>query len=137
MIRTEYLIREGEHGGEYVIAWAAETGTGNDIVLTAVDIDNLMRAKAAIYGGFTVLAQSVGFELSDVERVVIGGSFGKYLNVEKSVQIGLLPDRRKVTYEGHDTSRVDLDAFRAAEPAMVAKYTKRETQRTLYIKKGK
>jgi uncharacterized 2Fe-2S/4Fe-4S cluster protein (DUF4445 family) len=27
-----------------------------------------------------------------VEQVLIGGSFGKYLNVEKAVQIGLLPD---------------------------------------------
>jgi len=85
-------IREGEHGGEYVVAWAGETTTGNDIVLTTVDIDNLMRAKAAIYGGFTVLAKSVGTDLADVERVLIGGSFGKYLNVEKAVQIGLLPD---------------------------------------------
>jgi uncharacterized 2Fe-2S/4Fe-4S cluster protein (DUF4445 family) len=85
-------IREGEHGGEYVVAWAGESATGKDIVLTAVDIDNLMRAKAAIYGGFTILAQSVGTHLADVEQVLIGGSFGKYLNVEKAVQIGLLPD---------------------------------------------
>ena len=27
-----------------------------------------------------------------VERVLIGGSFGQYINVEKAVQIGLLPD---------------------------------------------
>jgi uncharacterized 2Fe-2S/4Fe-4S cluster protein (DUF4445 family) len=27
-----------------------------------------------------------------VEQVLIGGSFGKYINVEKAVQIGLLPD---------------------------------------------
>ena len=85
-------IREGEHGGDYVVAWAGESATGKDIVLTAVDIDNLMRAKAAIYGGFTILAQSVGTHLADVEQVLIGGSFGKYLNVEKAVQIGLLPD---------------------------------------------
>jgi uncharacterized 2Fe-2S/4Fe-4S cluster protein (DUF4445 family) len=61
-------------------------------VITAVDIDNLMRAKGAIYAGFSVLAQSVGIELEMVERVLIGGSFGQYINVEKAVQIGLLPD---------------------------------------------
>jgi uncharacterized 2Fe-2S/4Fe-4S cluster protein (DUF4445 family) len=27
-----------------------------------------------------------------IERVLVGGSFGKYINVEKAVQIGLLPD---------------------------------------------
>jgi uncharacterized 2Fe-2S/4Fe-4S cluster protein (DUF4445 family) len=85
-------VRAGEHGPEYVVAWAGQTDTGRDIVLTKVDVDNLMRAKAAIYAGFTVLAQSVGVDLKDVERVLIGGAFGKYINVEKAVQIGLLPD---------------------------------------------
>ena len=85
-------VREGEHGGEYVVAWANETELGRDIVITKVDIDNLMRAKAAIYAGFTVLAQSVGVDLADVQKLLVGGSFGKYINVEKAVQIGLLPD---------------------------------------------
>jgi uncharacterized 2Fe-2S/4Fe-4S cluster protein (DUF4445 family) len=31
-------------------------------------------------------------DLSDVSQLFIGGAFGQYLNVEKSVQIGLLPD---------------------------------------------
>lgn len=85
-------VREGEHGGEYVVAWADETETGRDIVITRVDVDNLLRAKAAIYAGFTVLAEQVGMTLNDVQQMVIGGSFGKYINVEKAVQIGLLPD---------------------------------------------
>jgi uncharacterized 2Fe-2S/4Fe-4S cluster protein (DUF4445 family) len=84
--------REGEHGPEYVVAWGAETETGQDLVITRVDIDNLLRAKAAIYAGFTVLAESVGIPLEHVEQLLIGGSFGKYINIEKAVQIGLLPD---------------------------------------------
>lgn len=85
-------IREGDHGLEYVVAWKDETEHGRDIVITRVDIDNLLRAKAAIYAGFQVLAQSVGVPLEETEQVLIGGSFGKYLNIEKSIQIGLLPD---------------------------------------------
>ncbi len=85
-------VREGDHGAEYVVAWASETEHGRDICLTRVDIDNLMRAKAAIFAGFYVLAQQIGVPLEDVEQLLIGGSFGKYINVEKAVQIGLLPD---------------------------------------------
>jgi len=85
-------VRVGEHGPEYVVCWAAESGEGHDIVITHVDIDNLLRTKAAIYAGFTVLAQSVGVPLETVEQVLVGGSFGKYINVEKAVEIGLLPD---------------------------------------------
>ncbi len=85
-------VRTGEHGPEYVVAWASETAHGRDIVITNVDIDNLLRAKAAIYAGYSVLAESVGVPLETVEHVLIGGAFGQYLNVEKAVQIGLLPD---------------------------------------------
>jgi uncharacterized 2Fe-2S/4Fe-4S cluster protein (DUF4445 family) len=85
-------VREGAHGPEFVVAWADETATGEDIVITAVDIDNLMRAKAAIYAGFSILARSVGLTLADVGQVLIGGAFGQYINVEKAVQIGMLPD---------------------------------------------
>jgi uncharacterized 2Fe-2S/4Fe-4S cluster protein (DUF4445 family) len=85
-------IREGEYGLEYVIAWGEETQTGKDITITHVDIDNLLRAKGAIYAGYSVLADSVGVPLEMIEQMLIGGSFGKYINVEKAIQIGLLPD---------------------------------------------
>ena len=85
-------IRKGSHGGEFVVSWADENDLGEDIFLTEVDIDNLMRAKAAIFAGFSVLGDSVGMPLESVEQVLIGGGFGQYINVEKAVQIGLLPD---------------------------------------------
>ncbi len=85
-------VREGAHGAEYVVAWGEGTESGRDIVITEVDLDNLMRAKAAIYAGFSVLARSVGLTLDVVQRVLVGGAFGQYINVEKAIQIGLLPD---------------------------------------------
>jgi uncharacterized 2Fe-2S/4Fe-4S cluster protein (DUF4445 family) len=86
-------VRRGDHGAEYVVAWADETAIGEDIVITAVDIDNLMRAKAAIYAGFSILARSVGLTLDDVGQVLIGGAFGQYINVSNAILIGLLPDK--------------------------------------------
>lgn len=85
-------VREGEHGPEYVVVWSDETETGRDIVLTKVDVNNLMRAKAAIYAGYSVLASSIGVDLADVQQVLVGGAFGKYINVENAIKIGLLPD---------------------------------------------
>ncbi len=85
-------VRLGEHGWEYVIAWSKQTEHKKDIVITHVDIDNLIRAKAAIYAGYTVLASSVGVPMQMIDQMLIGGSFGKYINIEKAVQIGLLPD---------------------------------------------
>jgi uncharacterized 2Fe-2S/4Fe-4S cluster protein (DUF4445 family) len=84
--------RAGSHGGEYVVVWGQDSATGTDLVITDVDIDNLMRAKAAIYAGFSVLAKSVGMTIADIEQTLIGGAFGQYINIEKAIQIGLLPD---------------------------------------------
>ena len=92
LMKSSSRLRDGAHGGEYVVAWGTESESGEDIVLSRVDVDNLLRAKAAIYAGFTVLADTVGIPLESVSKVLIGGSFGKYINVEKAVQIGLLPD---------------------------------------------
>jgi uncharacterized 2Fe-2S/4Fe-4S cluster protein (DUF4445 family) len=85
-------VRTGDHGGEYVVVWANQSGIGTDIVINEVDIENLLRTKGAIYAGFSVLVQSVGLELAEVEQVFIAGAFGQYINVEKAIQIGLLPD---------------------------------------------
>ncbi|MFC2030001.1 ASKHA domain-containing protein [Chloroflexota bacterium] len=85
-------IRVGDHGGEYVVVWASQSGIGTDIVINEVDIENLLRTKGAIYAGFSVLVQSVGLQLADVEQVLIGGAFGQYINIEKAIQIGLMPD---------------------------------------------
>ena len=85
-------VRGGKHGLEYVVAWGDETERGEDIVISEVDIANLMRAKAAVRAGITVLARSVGISLADLEQVLIGGAFGKHIEVDKAIQIGLLPD---------------------------------------------
>ncbi len=96
-------LREGDHGPEYVVVWAQETASGEDIVINKVDIDNLLRAKAAVYAGFSVLARSVGIDLGTVQQVLIAGAFGQYLNVEQAIQIGLLPDlpREKFKFLGN------------------------------------
>ena len=85
-------VRQGSDGYEYVLVWAPETQTGKDIVITEVDIDNLMRAKAAMYAGCQTLSKSVGLGGCDYEQVIIAGAFGSHLNIERSITIGLLPD---------------------------------------------
>lgn len=85
-------IRKGSDGYEYVLSWAKETQIDRDIVITEVDIDNLMRAKAAMFAGCQTLSKSVGIECRDFEQVIIAGAFGSHINIEKAITIGLLPD---------------------------------------------
>lgn len=85
-------IREGNDGLEYVLAWAKDTQIDRDLVITEVDIDNLIRAKGAMYAGYITLLSEVGLTMNDIEEVIIAGGFGNYINIEKSITIGLLPD---------------------------------------------
>jgi len=85
-------IRKGMDGYEYVLAWKKETGIKEDIVLTEIDIENLIRTKAAIYAGCKILLDSVGLRFQDVDQLLIAGGFGHYIDLDKAISIGLLPE---------------------------------------------
>jgi uncharacterized 2Fe-2S/4Fe-4S cluster protein (DUF4445 family) len=85
-------IRPGADGMEYVLAYQEDSAIGSDIVITEVDIDNLIRAKAAMYAGYVTLLQSVGLSIRNLEQVVIAGAFGSFIDVERAITVGLLPE---------------------------------------------
>jgi uncharacterized 2Fe-2S/4Fe-4S cluster protein (DUF4445 family) len=96
-------LRPGENGREYVLAWAPETQIGQDITLSEADIDNLMRAKGAMFAGYLTLLENVGLRLQDLEQVILAGAFGNFINVENAIAIGLLPDlpREHIQFVGN------------------------------------
>jgi uncharacterized 2Fe-2S/4Fe-4S cluster protein (DUF4445 family) len=85
-------VRSTENGAEYVLVWAEDSATRRDIVITEVDIDNLLRAKAAVYAGIEILLSSMDMDVTMIDELLIAGAFGRYLEVDKAVAIGLLPD---------------------------------------------
>lgn len=98
-------VREGRSGYEYVICWAQETGIGEDIVLTEVDLDNVLRAKGAMFSGYTCLLDKIGLSVDALDRVIIAGAFGSFINLDHAVTIGLLPDidREKFAFIGNSS----------------------------------
>jgi uncharacterized 2Fe-2S/4Fe-4S cluster protein (DUF4445 family) len=89
----------------YVLAFADQTPMGEDIIFTESDVKNLMYSKGAVYAGFTTLLKIAGLQFAMVDKVVIGGGFGQYIDIEKAVRIGLLPDmeRSKFVYLGNSS----------------------------------
>ena len=96
---TTKRIRDGFEGPEFLVS----SNEGKDIVLTEVDIENILRAKAAMYAGVSLLVKKVGLTLNDIEQIFIAGGFGNYLNIEKAIIIGMLPDvpREKFRFLGN------------------------------------
>lgn len=85
-------IHENEGVMEYVLAWQDETQIDRDIALTEPDIDNLIRAKGAMYSGCLTLLEEVGLSFKDIEQIFLAGGFGSYIDLEKAMTIGLLPE---------------------------------------------
>jgi uncharacterized 2Fe-2S/4Fe-4S cluster protein (DUF4445 family) len=92
-------VRDGENGPEFVVY----SKDGKDIVLTEPDIENIIRAKAAIYAGLSILLKEAGYTFNDVRKIYIAGGFGKFLDINKAVILGMLPDipREKFEFMGN------------------------------------
>ncbi len=83
-------VREGESGWEYVIAWAEETSIGRDIPITQQDVRQIQLAKAALFvAARTLLKRS---KLQSPDKIILAGGFGSYIDKEKAMLIGLIPD---------------------------------------------
>jgi uncharacterized 2Fe-2S/4Fe-4S cluster protein (DUF4445 family) len=96
-------VRQGKSGFEYVLAWEKDAGVDHDIIINEVDIENFIRAKAAIFAGVKTLVEEVGLQISDLEQVIMAGAFGSYIDLDCAMAVGLLPevDPEKVLYVGN------------------------------------
>lgn len=96
-------LRKGADGWEYVLAWRHDTLIGEDITISEIDLDNLIRAKAAMFAGYQTLLGSVGIDFGELDRVILAGNFGAHIDLERAIAIGLLPDidRDRFFYPGN------------------------------------
>ena len=63
----------------------------------------MIRAKGAIYSGCLTLLEEVGMGMPDVEQIILAGGFGSYVDLERAMVIGLLPeiDPQKISFIGN------------------------------------
>jgi len=94
-------VREGEV--EFVLVPSSQTATGEDIVITQADIENILRAKAAIFAGINVLMRILNLDFQDIKRIYLAGGFGNYLDKENAIILGLIPDieRERIQFVGN------------------------------------
>jgi uncharacterized 2Fe-2S/4Fe-4S cluster protein (DUF4445 family) len=90
---------------QYIIARAGETETGSDVVITETDIDNLIKSKGAVFAAIKSLMDYIGLQFDQIDTFYVAGGFGSFLNIPKSIAIGLLPDiaREKIQFIGNSS----------------------------------
>jgi uncharacterized 2Fe-2S/4Fe-4S cluster protein (DUF4445 family) len=76
----------------FVLHWRGEPGdVADSIFLTQRDVRELQFAKAAIASGWNVLLEEAGLTATDVQQVLLAGSFGSYLSPASAIKLGLVP----------------------------------------------
>jgi len=90
---------------QFIVAFANETESGDDITLKESDITNLIRSKGAVFAAIKSLTDYVGIAFNAIDTFFVAGGFGNYLNISKSISIGLLPDidPKKIQFVGNSS----------------------------------
>lgn len=86
-------------GPAFVVVPGSETAAGEPVALSQVDLDALMRSKAAMYSILSTLINQVGLTFAQLDRIYVAGAFGKHISPRHAVTLGMLPDLPLATYE--------------------------------------
>lgn len=87
--------RSAAGGEEFVLVFKEDADSGSDIVITEDDIENIKRAKAAIFAASSVLVKQTGFNFSEVKKIFIAGGFGTFVNVDNAISVGLFANVKR------------------------------------------
>jgi uncharacterized 2Fe-2S/4Fe-4S cluster protein (DUF4445 family) len=89
--RDHPLVRRHDRVAEFLVVPAERSGHGRDVVVTRADVNEIQLAKAAIRAGIDVLIAEAGTTPARVDRVVLAGAFGTYVDVASALAIGMFP----------------------------------------------
>jgi len=84
-------VRGEGRGVEFLLVPAGERNAPRDLVITRKDVNEIQLAKAAIRAGIEVLLGEAGLEAGQIERVVVAGAFGTYLDVGSALDVEMFP----------------------------------------------
>jgi uncharacterized 2Fe-2S/4Fe-4S cluster protein (DUF4445 family) len=94
--RDHPLIRRGKKGMEVVLVPAKNAE--EEITFSRGDINEIQLAKSAIRTAIEILLQRAKVSAETLDRVVIAGAFGTYLDVESGMRIGMFPPLPREKY---------------------------------------
>ena len=80
------------HGQPAFCLAAAENANERPVLLSQKDIRESQLAKAAIRAGIKLLQEKMGIGDRDIDRILLAGAFGNYINPRSALRIGLLPE---------------------------------------------
>jgi len=84
-------IINGQKGNKFLLVKGKETENGKSIYLTQKDIREVQLAKAAIFAGIKILLKEVNIPQEDIQKILLAGAFGNFIDKKSATRIGLFP----------------------------------------------
>ncbi|MDR2659743.1 MAG: ASKHA domain-containing protein [Spirochaetaceae bacterium] len=91
-VEGKRIVKDDYGGKSYIVAFAADSATGRDIMLTESDIDNFIRAKGAIFSAIRTMLATVDMPQEAIDDVYIAGGIGSGIDIGHAILIGMLPN---------------------------------------------
>jgi uncharacterized 2Fe-2S/4Fe-4S cluster protein (DUF4445 family) len=92
-INSEHpLVANGKNGKpEFILVQTEENTNERVITITRKDVAEIQLAKSAIRAGIEILLAEAGISADQIERFVVAGAFGTYIDVENAIRVGMFP----------------------------------------------
>lgn len=97
--RADRRLRIDDKHTEFVLVPGEQSASGRNIAVTRRDVNEIQLAKSAIRSGIDVLLAEAGLQVKQVQRWVIAGAFGTWLDVGSAVRTGMFPPAPLARFE--------------------------------------
>ncbi len=82
-----------------VVVSSEESATGQDLTISQLDLDSLIRSKAAMFTILETITETVAIRFSELSAFYVAGTFGSFIDPLSAISIGMLPDLPLESYK--------------------------------------
>jgi uncharacterized 2Fe-2S/4Fe-4S cluster protein (DUF4445 family) len=77
---------------QFEVAGADVSALGVPLTVSQVDLDSLIRSKAAMFTILETITTEVGVSMAELAAFYVAGTFGSFIKPASAIAIGMLPD---------------------------------------------
>ena len=118
-MRQRLVVRDEQRA--FVVVASSTAAAGDEVLLEQIDLDAMIRSKAAMYAVLATLVAQVGLAFTDLAEICVAGAFGNHINPRRAITLGMLPDLDLSRYRAIGNS-----SLQGAEQVLLARSARQE-----------
>ncbi len=97
LFKNGYIDKRGNFTEKSGVKDKFEIAKG--VVITQSEILSVIMTKAAVYSATRSMVRNLGVTFESLDRIYIAGGFGRFIDLDSAISIGLFPDVDRDKYE--------------------------------------